>query len=131
MFLIDTSTSQTINMGLKNIALLKNVGSSAQDALHWISKKPDEWLLFFDNADDPKINLHNYFPQCKNGNILITSRNSALAVHAGVHTEVSDMEEVDAIELLLRSSAQDSTPQNREVASEIVKVSSFGYLIPI
>ncbi|KAJ7104960.1 P-loop containing nucleoside triphosphate hydrolase protein, partial [Mycena epipterygia] len=121
VFLIDSSTSDTIDTGLMNIAVSKNFGSNAQDALQWISNTSDEWLLLFDNADDPQINLHNYFPQCKHGNILITSRNPGLAVHAGAHTVVSDMEETDSVELLLQSAAQDFTPWNQEVATEIVK----------
>ncbi|KAJ7104973.1 hypothetical protein C8R44DRAFT_715624 [Mycena epipterygia] len=123
VFLIDSSTPDTIDTGFMNIAVSKNFGRNAQDALQWISNTSDGWLLIFDNADDPKINLHNYFPRCKHGNILITSRNPALAVHAGAHTVVSDMEETDSVELLLKSAAQDSTPQNQEVATEIVKVS--------
>ncbi|KAJ7654230.1 P-loop containing nucleoside triphosphate hydrolase protein [Mycena rosella] len=123
VFLIDASTPDTIDIGLMNIAISKNSGSNAQDALRWLGRTSEEWLLIFDNADDPKINLHNYFPLCKHGNIVITSRNPGLAVHAGAHTAVSDMEEVDSVELLLKSASQDSTPQNREVAAEIVKVS--------
>ncbi|KAJ7640137.1 hypothetical protein B0H17DRAFT_477988 [Mycena rosella] len=121
VFFIDASTPETIATGLMNIAVSKNSGSNAQDALRWISRTAEEWLLIFDNADDPKINLHNYFPRCKHGNILITSRNPGLAVHAGANAAVSDMEETDSVELLLKSAAQDSTPQNREVAREIVK----------
>ncbi|KAJ7654226.1 hypothetical protein B0H17DRAFT_1021879 [Mycena rosella] len=121
VFFIDASTPETIAIGLMNIAVSKDSGSNAQDALRWISRAAEEWLIVFDNADDPKINLHNYFPRCKHGNILITSRNPGLAVHAGAHTAVSDMEETDSVELLLKSAAIDSTQQNREVAREIVK----------
>ncbi|KAJ7689977.1 P-loop containing nucleoside triphosphate hydrolase protein [Mycena rosella] len=121
VFLIDASTPDTIDTGLMNIAVSKNSGSNAKDALNWISRTADEWLLVFDNADDPKINLHNYFPHCKHGNILITSRNPGLAVHAGANAAVLDMEETDSVELLLKSAAQESTAQNWEVGREIVK----------
>ncbi|KAJ7433521.1 P-loop containing nucleoside triphosphate hydrolase protein [Mycena galericulata] len=121
IFLIDTSTQDTIDTGLKNIAVTKNAGASKQDALRWISNTPAQWLLFFDNADDPKIDLHQYFPKCSHGNILITSRNPGLCVYAGAHSLVSDMEESDAIVLLLTSAVQDITPKNQEVSAEIVK----------
>ncbi|KAJ7120198.1 hypothetical protein C8R44DRAFT_529817, partial [Mycena epipterygia] len=75
---------------------------SSQDALQWLQSKQEQWLLFFDNADDPKMDLNNYFPQCDHGNILITSRNPGLCVYAGSHSPVSDMEEIDAVDLLLR-----------------------------
>ncbi|KAJ7099646.1 acyl transferase/acyl hydrolase/lysophospholipase [Mycena epipterygia] len=122
-FFIDTSTVETIDTGLKNIALANNVGSTSQDALQWLRNKPDEWLLFFDNADDPKLNLNKFLPQCNHGNILITSRNPALCVYARSHSLVSDMEEEEAMDLLLKSAAQEITPDNRKTAAEIVKVS--------
>ncbi|KAJ7079167.1 acyl transferase/acyl hydrolase/lysophospholipase, partial [Mycena epipterygia] len=62
-FFIDTSTVDTIDTGLKNIALANSVGSTSQEALQWLRNKPDKWLLFFDNADDPKLNLNKFLPQ--------------------------------------------------------------------
>ncbi|KAJ6506450.1 P-loop containing nucleoside triphosphate hydrolase protein [Mycena vulgaris] len=121
IFLIDTSTTETIDTGLKDIAATRNAGSTARDGLDWLSSKPAEWLLFFDNADDPKIDLNTFFPGCKHGNILITSRNPSLRVYAGGHSLVSDMEEPDAVDLLLTSAAQAITPGNKEIAAEIVK----------
>ncbi|KAJ7463228.1 hypothetical protein FB451DRAFT_1370710 [Mycena latifolia] len=120
-FLIDASTSETIDTGLKTIATMKNVGDSSKEALQWLKSKQDGWLLLFDNADDPKINLNDYLPQCTHGNILITSRNPGLSVYAGVHCAVSEMEEQDAVELLIRSSIQNNTDGNRETAAQIVK----------
>ncbi|KAJ7441916.1 P-loop containing nucleoside triphosphate hydrolase protein [Mycena galericulata] len=121
IFLIDTSTQDTIDRSLKNIAVTKNAGTSGQDALRWLSSTPSQWLLFFDNADDPKIDLNQYFPKCSHGNILITSRNPGLCVYAGAHSLVSDMEESDAIVLLLTSAVQDITLKNKEISAKIVK----------
>ncbi|KAJ7446596.1 hypothetical protein FB451DRAFT_1375880 [Mycena latifolia] len=56
------------------------------------------------------------------GNIIITSRNSGLCVYAGSHCAVSDMEEPDAVDLLLRGAAQDVTDHTKEAAKRIVKV---------
>ncbi|KAJ7763005.1 hypothetical protein B0H16DRAFT_1528461 [Mycena metata] len=78
IFLVDASTIGTIDMGLKNIAISKKIGTTSQDALQWLRSTHNGWLLFLDNADDPKINLNNFFPQCNHGNILITSRNPGL-----------------------------------------------------
>ncbi|KAJ7698317.1 P-loop containing nucleoside triphosphate hydrolase protein, partial [Mycena rosella] len=121
IFLVDTSTLETIDTGLKNIAATRNVGMTAHDALEWLSSQPSEWLLLFDNADDPKINLHNFLPHCNHGNILITSRNPGLEVYAGSHFLVSDMEEPDAVKLLLKSAAKEFTTCNQVIAAEIVK----------
>ncbi|KAJ7446611.1 hypothetical protein FB451DRAFT_976970, partial [Mycena latifolia] len=100
IFFVDCSTIETVGTGLKSIATTKSVGDSLKDALQWLKSKPDEWLLFFDNADDPRINLNDYLPQCSHGNIIITSRNPGLCVYAGVHNSVGDMEETDAVDLL-------------------------------
>ncbi|KAJ7262958.1 hypothetical protein C8J57DRAFT_1719186 [Mycena rebaudengoi] len=82
-----------------------------------------EWLLIFDNADDPKLNLFNFFPQSTHGNILITSRNPQLRVHApDAHDRISDLEEEAAVQLLLVSAAEPATSENETLATEIVKV---------
>ncbi|KAJ7724003.1 hypothetical protein B0H16DRAFT_1698805 [Mycena metata] len=95
IFFIDTSTIATIETGLKNIAVLKDCGDSLEDGLLWLTSKVEEWLLFFDNADDPEINLNDYIPQCNHGNIIITSRNPGMCIYAGSHSPVLDMEEED------------------------------------
>ncbi|KAJ7027446.1 hypothetical protein C8F04DRAFT_1294306 [Mycena alexandri] len=120
IFLVDASTLDTINTGLKNMAMSKSVGDSAQDALTWLQSKHGQWLLFFDNADDPGINLNKFFPLCDHGNIIITSRNPELKVY-GEHYPVSDMEEADAIALLLRSATKESSEENVQIAAKIVK----------
>ncbi|KAJ7620625.1 P-loop containing nucleoside triphosphate hydrolase protein [Mycena rosella] len=121
IFLVDTSTLETIDTGLKNIAATKNLGSTADDTLQWLSSQPSESMLLFDNADDPSIDLHRFFPSCTHGNILITSRNPGLRVYAGSHSLVSDMEELDAVELLLTSAGENVTSGNRVIAADIVK----------
>jgi hypothetical protein len=123
VFFLDASTVDTIKSGLKNIALTQSIGSEPEDASHWLSLHQDEWLLIFDNADDPTISLFNYFPSSSSGNILITSRNPQLHVHApDAHHYISDMEEQDAVELLLASAAQLRTTETEILATEIVKV---------
>ncbi|KAJ6600294.1 hypothetical protein DFH09DRAFT_1271199 [Mycena vulgaris] len=125
MFLIDASTTETIVSGLKNIAMARSLGNNSGDALRWLQSKPSDWLLFFDNADDPKLDLNKFLPKCSHGNILLTSRNHGLRVYAGGNHEVKDMEEIEAEELLLKSAELELTPANRKVAAEIVKVLCF------
>ncbi|KAJ7243997.1 P-loop containing nucleoside triphosphate hydrolase protein [Mycena rebaudengoi] len=123
VFFLDASTADTLRAGLKNIALTQSIGSDHEDALHWLSSCNEEWLLIFDNADDPKLNLFNFFPQSTHGNILITSRNPQLRVHApDAHHRISDLEEEAAVQLLLVSAAEPATSENEMLASQIVKV---------
>ncbi|KAJ7309139.1 hypothetical protein DFH08DRAFT_663753, partial [Mycena albidolilacea] len=103
-------------------AIANKIGNSLQDTLLWLSSQIEEWMLLFDNADDTSINLFPIFPRCTHGNIIITSRNPQVAVH-GSMSKVGNMEETDAIDLLLRSAAvEDNTVETTERASEIVKV---------
>ncbi|KAJ7230940.1 hypothetical protein C8J57DRAFT_1582492 [Mycena rebaudengoi] len=123
VFFLDASTADTLRAGLKNIALTQSIGSDHEDALHWLSSCNEEWLLIFDNADDPKLNLFNFFPQSTYGNILITSRNPQLRVHApDAHHRISDLEEEAAVHLLLVSATEPATTENEMLATQIVKV---------
>ncbi|KAJ7289410.1 P-loop containing nucleoside triphosphate hydrolase protein [Mycena rebaudengoi] len=122
VFFLDASGIDTIKNGLKNIALTRSIGSEDEDASRWLASSQDEWLLIFDNADDPSINLFNYFPRSSRGNILITSRNPELSVHApNSHHHISDMEEEDAVQLLLASALQPLSTETESLATDIVK----------
>ncbi|KAJ7761741.1 hypothetical protein B0H16DRAFT_1414835 [Mycena metata] len=120
VFFLDASTIETIDTGFKNIARLRNTGNSSNDALTWLISKREDWLVFFDNADDPKLDLSRFLPACNHGNIIITTRNPGLRVY-GTASQVSDMEEEDAVSLLLKCAAPEPLPTNKESAAEIVK----------
>ena len=123
VFLIDSSTAQTLDSDLKNIALVKGVGESASDAIEWLARQHEEWLLLFDNADDITLNLQKYFPSCSHGNILITSRNQETCVHAlQFNYKVSDMIPKDATDLLLCMANWKVTGETQLLAAAIVKV---------
>ncbi|KAF7348784.1 TPR-like protein [Mycena venus] len=99
VFFIDTSTIATIDTGLKNIAVVKDSGDSQQDGLLWLTSSVEEWLVVFDNADDPSINLNEFIPQCDH-----------------------DMEVEAAVALLFKSAAQEATVGTEQIAIKIVKV---------
>ena len=47
---------------------------SVESILQWISGIQEEWLIVFDNADEPPVHMVDRFiPPGKRGNILITS----------------------------------------------------------
>jgi hypothetical protein len=118
---VDASTAETIDMGLKTIATTRKIGDSSQDALKWFSAKQEPWLLFFDNADDLQLNLNKFLPKCSHGNIVITSRNPGLRGY-GQHCQVSDMNETEAVDLLLKCASQDPSSANEQITAKIVKV---------
>ena len=80
--------------------------------------------MIFDNADvlSPAA-LEAYFPPGMRGNILITSRNSAMMTLTSPQNslEVTEMEERDAIVLLLKASCLESSASDVQIqASKIV-----------
>ena len=75
VYFVDASTTNTIDTDLTNIALGKGIGDSMKNTVDWLATQDEEWLLLLNNADDPAMDLRDYFPHCSHGNILITSRN--------------------------------------------------------
>jgi tetratricopeptide (TPR) repeat protein len=97
---------------------------SVQSVLRWISSIQEEWLIVFDNADDlsPEA-VAKFFPPGNRGNILITSRNQSMGrivTWLENSIEINEMEELDAITLLLKASCLNSFNEHIEAARKIV-----------
>ena len=131
IFWIDASSVGTITQGPKGICNLPAAQSSGLDgspesALYWIGSLKENYVMVFDNADAlSPAELEDYFPTLgKWGNILITSRNSAMQCLTLLENslEVTEMKENDAIELLLKSSCLDTSRMDFQAdALRIVK----------
>ena len=129
MFWIDASSIGTITRALKGICNLPEaqsfaVDGSPQSALWWISSLRENYAMVFDNADNlTPEELEQYFPPGLGGNILITSCNSGLK-HLTSHENslhVKEMEENDAISLLLKAACLDQSQGDSQAeASKIV-----------
>lgn len=85
-------------------------------------------MLVIDNADDASIDYSRFFPTGDKGHILITSRLQDCKVHATVgYREFRNMEEEDAITLLLKAAYEDvNVEASRKAARSIVQ--TLGYL---
>ena len=70
------------------------------------------------------MNLAIFFPKCRFGNILITTRNPQLSIYAeqGADAKVADMEPEDAKCLLMQISRAENTEENEKLAANLVKV---------
>jgi len=102
-----------------------NVEHSVAACQRWlINQHKHNWLLFFDNADDVQLNLAKFFPDCRFGNILITTRNPQLSIHAekNAKAKVADMDLEDAKCLLMQMSKAENSDENENLAALIVKV---------
>ncbi|KAG8683143.1 hypothetical protein FRC11_013918 [Ceratobasidium sp. 423] len=79
---IDATSADAIEADLASFALSKKVGRDHVSAVEWLADYRAKWLLILNNADDASLNLHQYFPPCSHGNILITTRNRQLVSYA-------------------------------------------------
>ena len=88
--------------------------------------------MVFDNADNlTPEELEQYFPSWLGGNILITSRNPGLK-HLTLHEnslEVKEMEENDAISLLLKAACLNKS--QRDLHAEASKIVNELFCIPL
>jgi hypothetical protein len=122
-FFLNANSLQTLDTAFKNIAIAHKIGNNSHDALSWLITQIEEWILLFDNADDTNIDLFPFFPRCTHGNIIITSRNPQLTAHGPTsHSKVGDIDEINAIDLLLLRAAKEYSVETAEKAAEIVKV---------
>ena len=104
-------------------ALHSGVDGSVESVLQWISSLQEEWLIVFDNADVPRPDVvEKFIPSGNRGNILITSRNRSMGriVSFENRIEIKEMEQADAITLLLKASCLDPLPEHLELSKEIV-----------
>ena len=134
MFWVDASSLESINMSLKGIynipsAQASCLDGSAESVLQWISGIQEDWLIVFDNADDlPPDVVAKFIPPGNRGNILITSRNRSMGRLIAFENviQINEMEEADAITLLLKASCLDASAKHLQAAKNIV--ASLGYM---
>ena len=123
---VDATSAETIQLSLRDVASdpeakAWNVGDSIESVLRWLSRIKGEWLIVFDDAN---ADIAKYIPSGNRGNVLFTSRDMALGRHVPDEAlaRVEDMDEEDAISLLLKSASLDgSRTELREAARPIVK----------
>ena len=128
VFWVDASSLESIKISLKAISSIpiaqtSGMHGSVESVLQGISHIQEEWLIVFDNADDPSPEVvAKFIPPGNRGNILITSRNRSMGRVISFENmfEINEMEESDAIALLLNASHLASLPEHQEAATKIV-----------
>ncbi|KAG6867037.1 hypothetical protein C0993_007350, partial [Termitomyces sp. T159_Od127] len=126
MYMIDASSEASIVKSLTVLAEKAKLDKTTPAAaLTWLCYQKEEWLVIFDNADDHKINLQAFFPDCKHGNILITSRNEASKIYAiENHYKIGEMSPEDSLAVFYKASKRSESEET--TAKELVK--ELGYL---
>ena len=124
VFYIDATNQQTLEADFITITPTY-IEESVDACRKWLaSQQRKNWLLFFDNADDVQLDLAAFFPPCRFGNILVTTRNPHLSIYAGENgdAKVTGMNPEDAKYLLLSMSQSEKIDENEKLAELIVKV---------
>ena len=89
----------------------------------WLSNTPESWVLILDNADDPRLDISQYFPVGNRGVILITTRNQNCGIYATVWKYfLGAMTTDEAITLILKTAGvhDPSDASARETAKPVV-----------
>ncbi|KAK0468579.1 hypothetical protein IW261DRAFT_1679639, partial [Armillaria novae-zelandiae] len=124
VWFFDATSDSTLAADFKKLGKAAGIGESVNDVRDFLGRMHEDWLMIFDNADGPKIDLGKYIPQCMHGNVIITSRITEVHQMAspGFHFDFSDLEQSEAIDLLLKHSHKNSNNYNQQLASDIVDV---------
>ncbi|KIK58147.1 hypothetical protein GYMLUDRAFT_697637 [Collybiopsis luxurians FD-317 M1] len=116
VYLIAASSEESIKASFYDIAIKNGLSKSSdwEAGFRWLSKHEEEWIILYDNADDPKIDLGPFLPQSSHGNIVVTSRNNTLKQLSIKSKELKDMIPEDGVQLLLNHAIKDHQPTAEE-----------------
>jgi hypothetical protein len=72
-----------------------------EDAVKWLASDLSEWFIIIDNADDPSLDLFPFFPKCKHGHIIVTSRDSTRSILSPNHSyQIGPLAPKESIDML-------------------------------
>ncbi|KAK0491850.1 P-loop containing nucleoside triphosphate hydrolase protein, partial [Armillaria luteobubalina] len=122
IWFLNATSDATLTADFEKLGKAASIGESVNDVRDFLGRMHEDWLVIFDNADDPKVNLSKYIPQCNHGNVIITSHLTKVHQMAspGSHFYFSDLEKSEAVDLLLKHAALNPDNGNWQLASEIV-----------
>ncbi|PVF91305.1 FabD/lysophospholipase-like protein [Serendipita vermifera] len=117
IFFVDASSESSVKMDLRNAirSLDGHQQDSEHDAISFLQLHGDS-LLIFDNADNPKMDLVQFFPKLYKGIILITTRVQTLRSLSTLHhLKLGPMSHDEAVETLVKASGQTFPPGPNDV----------------
>lgn len=123
VFWVNASSYETAEQGFAEIAKIGGVKEDCKGKT-WLSHRTETWLLIIDSADDPGIDISEFFPPGNRGCLLITTRNPDCRGYGsdGFYHEVKAMNSEESMTLLLKTAAENvSDPTSRSHAELIVR----------
>lgn len=129
IFWIDASSDLTASEGFLDISRVCGIDADPKAVRRWLSNTQDSWLLIIDNADDPSINVSNFFPTGNRGSILLTTRNPACKIHSTIGScELGQLTMDDAVTLLLKATGAEDTADETSRTKAIPITKTIGFL---
>ena len=136
VFWVTASSNLTLRKTYADIAEYLDLGlpsggdseTAIKSVRDWFTDhEQGDWLLVIDNADKlNEVDIQPFIPPINKGNVIITSRNRAVA-ELGIALEVGEMKAEDALALLFKKVAlHHLTSTEERFGAEITK--SLGYL---
>ncbi|KAK4151190.1 hypothetical protein C8A00DRAFT_17376 [Chaetomidium leptoderma] len=127
IFFVDGTMPATISQSYAQICKQYNLGNGTTEAMRnhamqWIEGLTEEWLMVFDDCN--LSDRRGHLPGRGKGNVIYTSRTTTLlhGLPADCVLEVTPFGVPDAVELLLKASGSQATPDNpdADLAQKIV-----------
>ena len=128
IFWIDASNYITAQQGFLEISRTCGVGEDPKAVRLWLSNIQDPWLLIIDNADDPSLDVSDFFPTGNRGSILLTTRNPDCKIHSTVGScELGQLNMDEAVTLLLKAAGAEDTADEdaRRKAKPVIQTLGF------
>ena len=114
IFWVDARSRSSVTSGFASIA--RSCGhqdESLEGVMMWLQNSLHTWLLILDNADNKDLDMAQFLPAGKNGNILITTRLTECVRHQTVGEDHYERLNQDtAIDLLLKACDTEMSTQN-------------------
>ncbi|KAK0478991.1 P-loop containing nucleoside triphosphate hydrolase protein, partial [Armillaria novae-zelandiae] len=122
VWFLDATSNATLTADFEKLGKAACVGESVEEVRDFLRRMHEDWLVVFDNADDPNVDLSNYIPECNHGSVIITSRLTEVNQMASpdFHIDFGDLEQSDAVDLLLKHAHVEFNNNNQQLASVIV-----------
>ncbi|KIK54615.1 hypothetical protein GYMLUDRAFT_264517 [Collybiopsis luxurians FD-317 M1] len=117
-YMIAAHSEDSIKASYYDIALKNGHSQSTswEAGCRWLTQHEEEWIILYDNADDPEVDLGQFLPQANHGNIIITSRNGTLKEISAQSKELTDMDPDDGVQLLLKHAIKGHEPTSEEAS---------------
>ncbi|KIM22787.1 hypothetical protein M408DRAFT_332742 [Serendipita vermifera MAFF 305830] len=131
---VDASSFSTIKADFQTWARALGDGherNTWEDALRVLGSVPpgEQWVLIFDNADDPSLNINGFLPRDTNLTILITSRNPDLGnLATTTHLELGEMTKEEALSAMVQAARRSLPLSDEEIESVNVLLKELGCL---